>query len=122
MRLLPRGRALIRRDRRIALDQPDAVQGDADFLCHQLHLRGVEPLTEIALSRVSRDAAVAPDRDPRIELGTAGSVEALGEHVAQAIDDSGRRESDDERAGALEERTPGQSCADQRAPGIARKL
>ena len=47
---------------------------------------------------------------------TAGAVEALCERLAQADPSSaGRREGDDERAGALEERAP-------REPGAAERL
>ena len=45
----------------------------------------------------------ARDRDPRIELRAAGAVEALGAHAAQLVRHAGRRERDDERAGAFEE-------------------
>ena len=49
------GGALIRRDRCIALDEFDAGDIHAQFFRHELCLRGIDTLPEIALARVSGD-------------------------------------------------------------------
>src|SRR5689334_720463 len=105
MRLLSGGRALIRRHRRVALNQPHAVEWHAQLFGDQLHLCGVETLSELALAGVGGDGAVGRDGDPRIELWTAGAVKALSEDATHVVDHARGRKRDDDRAGTFEERT-----------------
>ena len=64
----------------------------------ELHLRGVEALTEIAFAGIGRHHAIGTDREPGIEPRAAGAVESLRKYRAESIGDCGRRKRDDERA------------------------
>ena len=68
MRLAAGCVALIRRQRRVAIDQLDAIERHAEFFGHQLRLRRGDSLAEFFLAGVGGDAAVGADRDPGIEL------------------------------------------------------
>ena len=104
MRLLARRRALIGRHRRVALDQPHAIERHAQLFGDELHLRGVEPLAELALARIGRDRAVGGDRDPRVELRAPGAVEALRQDAASGRSATpAEAKRHDERARSLEE-------------------
>jgi hypothetical protein len=109
MRLLTRSRALIGTERRIALNQLDAIERDAQLLGDQLCLRGVQALADLALAGKGGDAAVGIDRDPRVELVAAGAIEPLRiEHArrqAEILRHARHAEADDQRAGAFEEGT-----------------
>ena len=118
MRLLSRRRSLIRRHRRVALDQTHAFKRHAQLFGDQLHLRGVQPLAEFTFAGIGRDRAVGGDRDPRVELRAPGPVEALRQDAAQAIRNAGRGEGHDHRARSLEERPTREAGPGQRASGI----
>jgi hypothetical protein len=114
----PRGRPLIGRDRRVALDEPHAIERDAQLLGDQLHLRGLHALPEFALARAGRDAAIGGDGNPGIELpwvdGRRGGSSLRGRAGSQR---AARREADDEDAGRAEEvaaRHPGGGRCDVR--------
>jgi len=77
MRLLSGCRALIGTDGGVALNQLHAIERDAQLLGNELRLRRVETLTDLALARERRDAAIGIDRDPPIELIAAGGTERL---------------------------------------------
>ena len=77
MRLRPRRRPLIRRARRVALNERHPIERHAQLFGDQLRLRGVEAMAQLAFAGVGRHVAVGGDRDPRIELGTSGAVEPL---------------------------------------------
>ena len=68
MRLAAGGDALIRRHRRVAIDQLDAFERHAKLLGHQLDLRGGDALAELFLAGVGRHVSVGSDGDPRIQL------------------------------------------------------
>ena len=108
MRLRAGRGALIRRQRRVALDQLHAIERDAELFGDQLRLRGVEPVTELAFAGVGRHVAVGGDGDPRIELIAAGAVEPLRRQPRRVATAEARRrqprraEADDERAGAFQ--------------------
>ena len=104
MRLRAGCRALIGRERGIALNQLHAIDRHAQLFGDQLHLRREEALAELALAGVRGDAAVGGDRDPRVELlGVDAAVDAL-RRTLRLREPSDRRhagdaEGDDQRAG-----------------------
>src|SRR5262249_46352746 len=63
-----RGRALVRRERSIALDHLDAVEAAAELLGNHLPDRDTQPLPEIDLATVDRDATVGADREKAVDL------------------------------------------------------
>jgi hypothetical protein len=65
-RLTSGGRALVWGDGCIALNQLYARDRHAQFFRDQLSLCGKYALSEIALSRVSRDCTVRTDREPGV--------------------------------------------------------
>ena len=116
-RLAPRRRPLIGRDRRVALDQPDAIERNRELLGNQLRLRREDPLAELALAGVGRDDAVGGDGDPRIELGGidvrgAGAEFALREEIRGG-------ERDDDRARGFQKIAPRESRARQSVERVA---
>ena len=78
MRLRTRRGALIRRDRGVALHQRHSSDWDAELLGHELRLCCEQPVAELAFAGVGGDVAVRADRDPRVELRTARTVQTLG--------------------------------------------
>ena len=68
MRLAAGSDALIRRDRRVAGDQIDAMKRHAKFLGDQLNLRRGHALAEFFFSGVGGHAAVRGDGDPGIDF------------------------------------------------------
>src|SRR5437773_5890743 len=78
MRLRSRSGSLIWGNFGDALDQLHAVQRNRKLFCHELGLRGVEPMAQLAFAGESGNAAIGVDGQPPIELIAAGSIEALG--------------------------------------------
>src|SRR5690349_10490212 len=98
MRLRARGRALVGRDARVALNQLDAAEWNRQLLGNQLSLRRIQAVTELALAGERRDVAVGADRDPRVELIAAGAVESRRELRGRCVIDAqtAHAEADDE--------------------------
>ena len=104
--LTARGGSLVRRHVRVAFDQLHTSERHRELLGDQLELRGVDPLTELALPGAGGHAAVGVHGDPRVELaridmGHPRPEGSLGER--KALDEGGGPERDDEGRGALEE-------------------
>jgi hypothetical protein len=111
MRLRTGGGALIGRQRGIALHQCHPAQRHAELFGHQLRLRRIEAVTELAFTGVRRHVAVRGNGNPGIELIAAGAVEPLCQHDARldTEPDEGPRsqarcaEPHHERAGVFQE-------------------
>ena len=78
-----RGRALVRTQRRVALDQRHAGEIDAELLGSHLRNRDAQPLSEIHEPGEDRHRAVGVDHDE--------SVDFRGVERARAEDSAGRR-------------------------------
>ena len=78
MRLRSRSGSLIWGNFGVALDQLHAIQRNGKLFCHELGLRGVEPMPQLAFAGESGNAAIGGDGQPTIDLIAAGSIEALG--------------------------------------------
>ena len=70
-------RALIGRQRGVALHEANAVHRHDEFFGDELHLRGEKALTELALARVGRHRAIRHDADPAVEGLGGAAVDAL---------------------------------------------
>ncbi len=68
MRLAAGSVRLIGRHGRVAIDELDALERDAQLLGDQLHLRGGDSLAEFFLAAVCGDASVGGDGDPGVDL------------------------------------------------------
>ena len=93
-------------DRRVALDQRDAVERNRELLGDQLRLRGGDALAELALAGVGGDAAVGGDGDPGIELPRHALIlRGEGPLRERGVLEQrrGAAEADDQRAAALQE-------------------
>src|SRR5262249_7989068 len=77
MGLGARGRALVRSERRVALDEFYAIERHAKLFSDQLYLHGVQPLAQFALAGVSGHAAVRGDSYPGVELIAARTIKML---------------------------------------------
>ena len=93
--------ALIRSERRVALDEFHAVKRNAELFGDQLGLRGVEPVAQFTFAGVSGHAAVRGNGDPGIELIAARTIKALRRR--QSAREPCHAESDNQRAGSLHE-------------------
>src|SRR6058998_1858014 len=78
MRLRSGSSPLIRSHFGVALNQLHAIEWDRKLFRHELSLRGVEPVPQLALAGKSGNAAIGIDGKPAIHLIAACSVEALG--------------------------------------------
>ena len=112
VRLAPGRRALIGRNRSVALYQLHATYRYGDLFRDQLRLRRVQALPQFALARVGGDVTFRANRDPPIELIAARSVEPLsrrGLRCPEAVGQLPDAEADDERAGPSEKAAPRQA-------------
>ena len=105
-RLAARGRALIRADVCVALDDANTVDCHTKLFGDELCLRRQDALAELAFARVGGHRAVCRDRNPRIELRWIDVRRAcveLAVREAQRFQRARRAEADDERAAGLQE-------------------
>jgi hypothetical protein len=63
------GGPLVRRQRGIALDQLDLVEGDAEFFRRHLRNRRAQAGAEIDFAAVKRDRAIGIDAEESVDLG-----------------------------------------------------
>src|SRR5437867_4852048 len=75
MRLRSRSGSLIWRNFGVTLDQLYAIQRNRKFFRHELGLRGVEPMPQLALAGESGNVAIGGYGQPTIDLIAAGSIE-----------------------------------------------
>ena len=110
VRLAARRVGLIRRQRRIAVDQLHAVEWDGKLFSHQLRLRCDDALPQLFFATIGRHAAVGCDGDPGINFVDRWrtgrrpaelSMSRLSSQIHHA-------EADDESAGSLQEATAGE--------------
>ena len=66
------GDALIRRQRRIAIDQRNAIERHGQFFGYQLRLGRGHALAELCFAAVGCDFAVGGNGDPGIHLSRRG--------------------------------------------------
>ena len=78
MRLAAGRVSLIRRQRRIAVNQLHAIEWHRQFFGHQLRLRGRDALAQLFLAAIGGDAAVGGDGDPGIHLIRSAATQATG--------------------------------------------
>ena len=98
------GRALVGRERGIALDDAHGVERHVELLGGHLRERGAHAGAEIDLAGIDRDAAARVDGEERVDLGDRQRPlrrRLLGERCRGA-----EREADDQRAAALEQIAP----------------
>ena len=107
MRLAARRRALIGRERRVALDELHAVERHIELFGDKLRLHGIHALAELGLTGVGGHVAVCCDGDPRIKLRAPLAIETLRNGRLEGIGEIHHAERDDERARALEKITAG---------------
>jgi|GEM_PF-5123725 len=107
VRLAAGGVRLIRSQRRVAVNQLDAIERYRQFLRHELLLRSRNPLAQFFFAAVSGDAAVGGDSDPRIDLvhGRRAGERGLTELRLSGFV-SRHAESDDQNARALQKTAP----------------
>jgi hypothetical protein len=99
------GRALIRRERGVALDQLDLVEAHVELLGHHLRDRDADARADVHLARVRGDGAILVDGEEAIDL-----VEGQGFGLrARLVHPSGQAEGDDEGSGADQELAAGRS-------------
>ena len=106
-RLASGRRALIRRDRRVALHQPDPIDRHRQLFRNQLELRRVDALSKLALAGVRRDPPVGRNRDPRLEpsrIHSRRALRALTSH--ERFKERAHRERHHERPGSFQKRPP----------------
>ena len=117
MRLAAGRNPLVRRNRRVAISQVDAIKGHAQLFRHQLDLRRRNALPQFCLARECRHATICRNGNPRIELverrrtGRAALERSLGRSRLQR---AFHAEADDERSGAHEKRPARESRTPQR--------
>src|SRR2546426_6325496 len=78
MRLRSRSGSLIWGNFGVTLDQLHAIQRNGKLFRHELGLRGVEPMPQLAFAGESGNAAIGGGGQPTIDFISAGSIEALG--------------------------------------------
>ncbi len=114
--------ALIRRHRRVALNQFHAANRHGQFFGDQLRLDREDALTELALARVRGHAAVLGDGDPRVELRASLSTEPLSGDSLQFPHElsrqAGRAEADNQRARSFQKCSARKSRAPQSSERI----
>src|SRR5205814_7948377 len=66
-------RALVRRERGVALNEADPVEGDGELFGDELHLGRLQTLTELAFAGARRHDSVGANRDPGVELRGGGA-------------------------------------------------
>ncbi len=98
------GRALVGRQRGIALDHRDPLDADAELFGGHLRNRDAQALAEIDLARVNRHRAIGVDGDEAVDFA---GVEGLAERNVAARplreDRPWNRETDDQRPAGLQE-------------------
>ena len=102
-------RALIRRQRRVAFDHGDAIDGDTEFFGRHLANGDAQALAQIDLAAIERHRAVGMHGEKAVELAR---VECLAERSIGARDAlrgsaAGETHADHQRAAGLEEFAPG---------------
>ena len=99
------GRPLVGGQRRVALDQDDRVDADAELLGDELAQGDAQPGAEIDLAAIDGDGAVGMEREEAIDLAP---VEALAERRRRGRRGARRAqgEAHDERAAARQKIAP----------------
>ncbi len=103
-RQAPPGRTLVRGQRRVALDQRDAVERQVEFLGHNLAEGGPHTGAEIDLAGIDRDPTVGADRKEPVDLVGCDCLRRRDAFSSGQDAAVGEREGDDE--GALQEVAP----------------
>ena len=120
VRLRAGRRALIGGDRRVAHRERDARERHVELFGHELHLRGEEALSQLALAGVGQHAAVSGYGDPPIERGGAAAVDPLRQQRRLEAVARGA-EGHDQRARPLQEAAPGEAGRAERAARVGRE-